>query len=55
MTDPAGGDATDQEPTASADDGYSTEGGADDTEVTLTTDEDAQKDDSVLRPGNAAG
>ncbi len=29
--------------------------GGDGAEVTLTTDEDAQADDSVLRPGNDAG
>jgi hypothetical protein len=30
------------------------DGAADAAEVTLTTDEDAQEDDSVLRPGNDA-
>jgi hypothetical protein len=31
------------------------DGSGEGAEVTLTTDEDAQDDDSVLRPGNDAG
>ena len=29
-----------------------TENGTDPADVTLTTDEDAQRDDSIMRPGN---
>ena len=53
MSDPTGygesSDTTDG-PVAEDQTGDSPEG-----DVTLTTDEDAQKDDGIARPGNAAG
>ena len=46
-------DTTDGPVTASQeDDGQDTGTPADEDAVTLTTDEEAQRDDSVMRPGN---